>query len=171
MVFNVKWGSFGLEGLEKSATYRTSTAPIDIAVNENTIAVADLMKSVSLVEFKPGQDGLPDSLTEVARHYQTLWSTAVAQIEENYYLEGDAEGNLVVLSRNTTGVTDDDKRRMEVTSELRLGEMVNRIQPMTVQSSPGAAVAPRALLATVCLISYSIPPLIYLSLYIAYFSL
>ena len=120
-----------------------------IAVNENIIAVADLMKSLSLVEFKPGQDGLPDSLTEVARHYQTLWSTAVARIEENCYLEGDAEGNLVVLNRNVTGVTDDDKRRMQVTSELRLGEIVNRIHPIAVQSSPGAAVTPRALLATV----------------------
>lgn len=115
------------------------------------------MKSISLVEFKPGQDGLPDTLTEVARHYQTLWSTAVAQIEGNYYLEGDAEGNLVVLNRNTTGVTDDDKRRMQVTSELRLGEMVNRIHPIAVQSSPDAAVAPRALLATVCLIIFFTP--------------
>ena len=139
-------------GLDKSASYRTSTAPIDLAVRGNVIAVADLMKSISLVEYKPGENGLPDSLTEVARHFQTLWSTAVASIEKNCFLVGDAEGNLVLLNRNVNGVTADDKRRMEVTGEIRLGEMVNRIHALDIQSS--GPVAPRAILATVC----SYPP-------------
>jgi DNA damage-binding protein 1 len=144
-----------LETTEKSAqftklaTYRTSTCPIDLAVNGNIIAVADLMKSLSLVEYTPGEAGLPDRLEEVARHFQACWATGVAQIEDNVYLESDQEGNLLVLRRNPGGVTLEDKKRMQVECEMNLGEMVNKIQRINVEPSPNAMVLPKAFLATV----------------------
>ncbi|KAJ9307256.1 hypothetical protein DTO217A2_3315 [Paecilomyces variotii] len=149
VVYNVVTGSFGAVKLEKAATYRTSTAPIDISVTGNLIAVSDLMKSVSIVEYKEGDNGLPDSLNEVARHFQTVWATAVATVEENTFLESDAEGNLIVLRRNVNGVTEDDKRRLEVTSEVSLGEMVNRIRPVNIPHLASVTVTPKAFLATV----------------------
>jgi DNA damage-binding protein 1 len=144
-----------LETTEKSAqftklaTYRTSTCPIDLVVNGNIIAVADLMKSLSLVEYTPGEAGLPDRLEEVARHFQACWATSVAQIEDNVYLESDQEGNLLVLRRNPSGVTLEDKKRMQVECEMNLGEMVNKIQRINVEPSPNAVVLPKAFLATV----------------------
>ncbi|KAI9836643.1 MAG: hypothetical protein M1819_001277 [Sarea resinae] len=135
--------------LTKRASYRTSTAPIDIAVTDNFIAIADLMKSVSIVAYNRGEAGLPDSLTEVARHFQTTWATAVAHVADHTYLESDAEGNLLVLHQNINGVTDDDRRRLEVTSEISLGEMVNRIRRVNVPVTGDAPVIPRAFLATV----------------------
>ncbi|EER38574.1 DNA damage-binding protein 1a [Histoplasma capsulatum H143] len=151
VVYTLSKGQFADYTLSKTASYRTSTAPVDIAVTGNLIAVADLMKSVSIVEYQQGANGLPDSLTEVARHFQTLWSTAVAPVAEDTWLESDAEGNLVMLHRNVNGVTDDDRRRLEVTSEILLGEMVNRIRPVNIQGSQGAeaAISPRAFLGTV----------------------
>lgn len=107
------------------------------------------MKSVSVVEYKRGKDGLDDKLEETARHFQTAWSTAVAHVAENTILESDAEGNLMVLHQNTSGVTAEDKRRLEVTSEIRLGEMVNRIRSFEVSSSTNAVVVPKAFLGTV----------------------
>ena len=135
--------------LVKKAAYRTATAPIDVAVTGTIIAVTDLMKSVSLVEYKKGRSGLPDSLTEVARHFETLWGTAIANVAENTYLEADAEGNLVVLQHEINGFSDDDRRRLRVTSEMLLGEMVNRIRRVDVTPTPNAVVIPRAFLATV----------------------
>ncbi|EEH42058.1 DNA damage-binding protein 1a [Paracoccidioides lutzii Pb01] len=155
VIYSIAKGELSDYTLNKTASYRTSTAPIDIAVTGNLIAVADLMKSVSIIEFKQGENDQPDSLTEVARHFQTLWSTAVAPIAENMFLESDAEGNLVVLNQNVNGVTDDDKRRLEVTSEILLGEMVNRIRPVSIQGSlPAtgpreAVISPKAFLGTV----------------------
>ncbi|KAM5432742.1 hypothetical protein MferCBS31731_007366 [Microsporum ferrugineum] len=149
-IFRIVRDSFGNIELLKQTAYRTSTAPIDVSVTENTIAVADVMKSVSLVQYTPAEEGaLEPKFEEVARHYQTLWSTAVGHIEENVYLLAEAEGNLVVLQRNTTGVTESDRKRLQPTSEMRLGEMVNRIHPITVQAPAKAAVSARALLATV----------------------
>jgi DNA damage-binding protein 1 len=133
----------------KKAAYRTSTAPIDMCVTGDIIAVTDLMKSMSLVKHTLGTAGGPDNLTEVARHFDTLWGTAVANVDENVYLESDAEGNLVVLEHDVKGFSEEDRRRLRVTSELLLGEMVNRIRRIDVQPTPNATVIPRAFLATV----------------------
>lgn len=120
-----------------------------MCVVDNVIGVTDLMKSMSLVEYKKGRVGMPDTLTEVARHFETIWGTAVANVEKDTYLQADAEGNLMVLQHNITGLLDEDKRRLTVTSEMLLGEMVNRIRRIDVTPTPGAVVVPRAFLATV----------------------
>ena len=111
------------------------------------------MKSISVLEYSPpvrtkGRDR-PHRLSEKARHYQTVWSTALARVDESMWLLGDAEGNLTVLAQDTNALSDDDKKRLRVNSELRLGEMVNRIRPVTVNAPPSAAVVPKAFMATV----------------------
>ncbi|KAB8078709.1 mono-functional DNA-alkylating methyl methanesulfonate N-term-domain-containing protein [Aspergillus leporis] len=149
VIYSIVNNNFGSMKLEKLASYRTSTAPVDVTVTGNVIVVSDLMKSVCLVEYKEGENGVPDSLTEVARHFQTVWATGVACIAEDTFLESDAEGNLIVLRRNLTGVEEDDKRRLEVTGEISLGEMVNRIRPVNIQQLASVTVTPRAFLGTV----------------------
>jgi DNA damage-binding protein 1 len=138
--------------LTKKAAFRTSTAPIDICVTGNLIAIADLMKSVSVVEYKPGTTPSPDELIEVARDYRTTWGTAIASVDPDTWLEGDAEGNLIVLGRDHDAVGDDSKR-LRLVGELNLGEMVNRIRPVEVVKQPGAAVIPKAFLGTVSMLS------------------
>lgn len=108
------------------------------------------MKSVSIVTYtRPTHPGGSHSLVEVARHFQTAWATAVAHVDEHTWLESDAEGNLMVLKQNVAGVTADDRRRLEVVSEIRLGEMVNRIRTVEVEQSGTAVVVPKAFMATV----------------------
>ncbi|ROW16695.1 hypothetical protein VPNG_01681 [Cytospora leucostoma] len=135
--------------LHRLASYRPSTYPVDLAVEGNIIAVADLMKSISLVEFIPAKDGNPATLTERARHYQSAWATAVCHVEGHSWLESDAQGNLMVLRRNPDGPTLDDQRRMEVTSEMNLGEMVNSVRKVNVETAPSAMIAPKAFIGTV----------------------
>ncbi|KAI2636071.1 mono-functional DNA-alkylating methyl methanesulfonate N-term-domain-containing protein [Xylaria nigripes] len=134
---------------KKVASYRPATYPIDVVVTGNIIAVADLMKSMVLVEFTPATDDQPPKLTEVARHYQALWSTALSHIDGDAWLLSDALSNLIVLRKNEAGVTQEDKRRMEVTSEINIGEMVNKIRKITVDASENSIVVPKALIGTV----------------------
>lgn len=131
--------------LAKLATYRTSTNPLSLSVSPSTpttpatIAVADLMKSVSILSLSApsSSTSLGEwTLTEVARHFATLWSSAVTGVGDNEWLVADMEGNLVVLRRNVGGVTDDDRKRLEVVSEGRLGEVVNTIVPVHIPSAP-----------------------------------
>ncbi|PVH92450.1 DNA damage-binding protein 1 [Periconia macrospinosa] len=149
VVYDVEFRTESRPELVKAATFRCSTAPIDITVNGNIIAIADLMKSLVVVQFSRGESGLPDTLSEVSRHYQTTWATAVAEVDENTYLESDAEGNLAILYRDPNGVMEDDRRRLNVNAEMQLGEMVNRIRRIDVATAPDAAVIPRAFMATV----------------------
>ncbi|KAK9771255.1 putative Mono-functional DNA-alkylating methyl methanesulfonate N-term-domain-containing protein [Seiridium cardinale] len=135
--------------LDRLASYRPSSYPVDLAVEGNTIAVADLMKSITLVEFTPPQGDEPAKLQEVARHHHAAWATAVSHIEGSSWLEADANGNLMILSPNEQGATEEDRKRMDITSEMNLGEMVNRIRKVNVDSSENAIVVPRAFLGTV----------------------
>lgn len=140
--------------IEKLASFRTSTAPVDLTVDNNLIMVADLMKSVCILEYTEGQNGAENNLQEVGRHFQTVWSTALASVgsaEENTILVGEAQGNLIVLERNLNGVTDHDRRLLLPSSEIALGEMVNKIRPIHIPQCATLAVTPRAFLATVCL--------------------
>ena len=108
------------------------------------------MKSVSVVTYgRPTSPGSSYSLVEVARHFATGWSTAVACVAEHTWLESDSDGNLIVLTQNVAGMSEDDRRRLEVTGEFRLGEMVNKIQVVDVDASPNAVVIPKAFLGTV----------------------
>ncbi|KAK3935797.1 DNA damage-binding protein 1 [Diplogelasinospora grovesii] len=131
------------------AKYRPSTYPVDLAIQGNMIAVGDLMKSLLLVEYVKGEDGEQPALVERARHYQSAWATACAHIEGESWLEADAQGNLMMIRQNKKGVTEDDKKRLELIGEFNLGEMVNRIHKITVETSPQAMVVPRAFLGTV----------------------
>lgn len=154
VVYEVEYRTQSKPALVKAATFRCSTAPIDVTVNGSLIAIADLMKSLVVIEYQKGEIGQPDKLVEVARHYQITWATAVAEVDVNTYLESDAEGNLVVLYCDPNGVTDDDKRRLHVSSEMLLGEMVNRIRRIDVLTAPDAVVAPRAFMGTVSACPY-----------------
>lgn len=133
----------------KLVSYRPSTFPVTLAVEGNIIGVGDMMKSLSLVEYFPPKDGKPATLMEVARNFQSGWATAVSHIEDQSWLEADAQGNLSVLRRNSDGPTLEDQRRMEMTSEFNLGEMVNCIRKMAVETSPNAMMIPKAFVGTV----------------------
>ena len=135
--------------LHRLASYRPATYPVDLAVEGNTIAVADLQKSIVLIEYMPGSDGEEPKLVQRARHSAAVWATSVAHIEGDSWLEADAQGNLIVLRYNRQGLTDEQKQRMDMTSEISLGEMVNRIRKISVEASPNAVMVPKAFLGTV----------------------
>ncbi|KAL0768802.1 hypothetical protein CaCOL14_008110 [Colletotrichum acutatum] len=135
--------------LRKLATFRPSTFPVDIDVNGSMIGVADLMQSMTLIEFIPAQDGDKAKLVERARHFQYIWATSVCHLEEHSWLESDAQGNLMVLRRNPNAPTEHDQKQMEVISEFHLGEQVNKIRSLDIIPNENDPIVPKAFLATV----------------------
>lgn len=135
--------------LQKMAAYRLASFPVDLDVSGNMIGVVDLMQSLSLVEFIPPLDGARAKLEERARHYQPAWATSVCHLDENRWLEADAQGNIVVLRRNMEAPTEQDRSRLEVTSEINIGEQINRMRRLHVASAENAVVYPRAFLGSV----------------------
>ena len=134
--------------LRRVASYRPATYPIDVAVHGNIIAVADMMKSMTLIEFTPAADGQPAKLQEVSRHYQGAWATAVSHIDGSTWLEADAQGNLMLLERNEEGVTADDKKRMRLT-EVRFRQERNHALDRREYMPTGSTSDPRACLQSI----------------------
>lgn len=135
--------------LVRLASYRPASYPVGLAIEGNMIAVADLMKSISLVEFVPAKEGKAHALVQRARHQQSAWATAVSHVEGRSWLEADAHGNLMVLSQNMSAVTEDQRQKLEMISEINLGEQVNRIRKISVETSSNAVMVPKAFLGTV----------------------
>lgn len=135
--------------LQKVAAYRPASMPIDMDISGNIIGVADLMQSLTLVEFTPPKDGRGAQITELARHYEPAWSTAVCQLGDDRWLEADAQGNLLVLRRNADAPTEQDRMKMDAISEMNIGEQINRIRRLYVAPTESTIVVPKAFLGSV----------------------
>ncbi|RMZ82414.1 hypothetical protein DV737_g2117, partial [Chaetothyriales sp. CBS 132003] len=141
-------GRHSLE-LRKLGSYSVSSNPLSLAVTSPTptapavIAVADLLKSLSVVEVHPLSAKSASAggvqLKEVCRHFASLWSSSCTAIGDNEWLLADMDGNLCVLKRNLDGVTEDDRKRLQTTGD-RGGRSGRRTGPI---------ITPKAFLATV----------------------
>ncbi|QPG94679.1 hypothetical protein C2857_006712 [Epichloe festucae Fl1] len=135
--------------LQKAAAYRPGSFPVDLDISGNTIGVVDLMQSLSLLEFIPSQDGSRARLEEKARHNQPGWATSVCHLDGERWMETDGQGNIMVLERNKDAPTEYDRSKLSVTSEMNIGEQINRIRKLHVASSENAIVSPRAFLGSI----------------------
>ena len=90
------------------------------------ILVGDLMKSMSLLQYKP-EEGAID---EIARDFNANWMTAVAMLDDDEtYLGAENSLNLFTVARNMNAMTDEERSRLEITGEYHLGEFVNVFSP------------------------------------------
>ncbi|KAF3932263.1 hypothetical protein ABW19_dt0202829 [Dactylella cylindrospora] len=135
--------------IERVASVRAATIPVALSVWGTRIFVGDLVKGVMVLELVTGEDGDNIKLVEVCRQYGVSWITALEALDESSCISADSEGNLMLLRRETSGPTDEDTRRMQPLSELRLGEMVNCIRRVNDPVSQGYIVQPKAYLGTV----------------------
>ncbi|RMD43799.1 hypothetical protein DV735_g1361, partial [Chaetothyriales sp. CBS 134920] len=142
--------SRGRHSLELRAlgSYSVSSNPLSLAVTPATattpaiIAVADLIKSLTIVQVQPSSKPGPGvELKEVSRHFASIWSSSCTAVGDNEWLLADMDGNLCVLRRNLDGVTDDDRKRLQTTGEFRLGEVVNKTIPIHVPAASEQAVS------------------------------
>ena len=135
--------------LLKHAAYRPAAVPVELDTTDNMIGVADLMQSLSLVEFTPMEDGSRAMMLEKARHYESIWATSVCHLDGVRWLEADAQGNLLVLEQNLKAPTEQDRHKLEITSELNIGEQINRIRKLNVAMTEDSIVHPQAFLGSV----------------------
>lgn len=86
------------------------------------ILVGDLMKSMSLLLYKPDEG----AIDETARDFNANWMLAVAMLDDDEtYLGAENNLNLFTVARNVDAMTDEERSRLEITGEYHLGELVN----------------------------------------------
>jgi DNA damage-binding protein 1 len=92
------------------------------AGQEMLAIVGDLMRSISVVQYYPQHD----TLEEIARDFNTNWTTAVEMLNDDIYLGAENWNNLFVLRRNTKSQSEEIRCRLDTIGEFHLGEMVNK---------------------------------------------
>jgi len=93
------------------------------AVPEEMLAiVGDLMRSIGLVQYYPQHD----ALEEVARDFNSNWTTAVEMLNDHVYLGAENWNNLFCLRRNTASQSEEIRCRLDTIGEYHLGEMCNK---------------------------------------------
>eukprot|EP00894_Picocystis_sp_ML_P001100 jgi/Pico_ML_1/51617/g2612.t1 len=88
------------------------------------ILVGDLMKSITLLIYKPEEN----AIVELARDNSANWMTAVEILDEDIYLGAENCYNLFCARRNADAATDEERQRLEIVGEFHLGDFVNRFR-------------------------------------------
>lgn len=121
-----------------------------LKVKGDFILVGDLMRSVSLLQYKQ----MEGSFEEIARDYSPNWMTAVEILDDDTFLGAENSFNLFVCQKDSAATTDEERQQMGYVGQFHLGDMVNvmRHGSLVGQHAPLDTVAPAlnaVLLATV----------------------
>ncbi|RHY28438.1 hypothetical protein DYB32_005979 [Aphanomyces invadans] len=88
------------------------------------VAIGDLMKSISLLNYK----ALDGSLEEIAKDLNSNWMTAVEILDDDHIIGSETDFNLFCVERQSGATTDEERSRLDCISEYHVGEFVNRFR-------------------------------------------
>ncbi|XP_073392348.1 DNA damage-binding protein 1 isoform X2 [Physcomitrium patens] len=114
----------GTRVLEIESSHHGHILALYVQSRGDFIVVGDLMKSISLLIYKP-EEG---AIEERARDYNANWMTAVEILDDDTYLGAENSFNLFTVRKNNDAATDEERGRLEVVGEYHLGEFVNRFR-------------------------------------------
>ena len=95
-----------------------------VAVRGEFIVVGDLMKSISLLIYKPEEN----IIEQRAHDPNSTWMTAVGMLDDDTFLGAENAHNLFVVRKNGDAGTDEERQRLDIVAEFHLGEFVNRFR-------------------------------------------
>ena len=110
--------------LAKECSHHGHIVALYVAVRGDFIVVGDLMKSVSLLAYKPEES----VIEERARDYNANWMTAVDILDDDTYLGAENNFNLFTLRKQSDAATDEERSRLEIVGEYHVGEFVNKFR-------------------------------------------
>ncbi|KAH6581560.1 hypothetical protein BASA61_009017 [Batrachochytrium salamandrivorans] len=122
-VLVLRWNSDTLI-LELQSTNHGHVLALSLAVRGDFVLVADLIKSITLLQF----DLTTESLTELAHDHDSNWMAAVEAISDDTFLGADSSMNLFALGKQSDAVSEEERQRLRPEGWFHLGELVNRFR-------------------------------------------
>ncbi|CAH1637547.1 unnamed protein product [Spodoptera littoralis] len=133
-----------------------------LKVKGDFILVGDLMRSMSLLQYKQ----MEGSFEEIARDYSPNWMTAIEILDDDTFLGAENSFNLFVCQKDSAATTDEERQQMSYMGQFHLGDMVNVMRGGSLVAQHADSAAPvhnPVLLATVtgsiCLVVQLAPEL------------
>ncbi|TKR68008.1 hypothetical protein L596_024061 [Steinernema carpocapsae] len=81
----------------------------------------DMMRSVTLLIYRP----VESALQELARDINASWLTACEIVDHNGFICAESNNNIFTVHRDTRAKSDEERRRLNITGQFYLGDMVN----------------------------------------------
>jgi hypothetical protein len=112
---------------------------LHLRVHNNIIAVADVMRGVSLMLFRrKASERQSDSLLQIARDETPVWTMALAALSDAQFLVSTNNMNLLTVSRNKEATDVETRARLLMSGGIHLGHYVNQIRRGWIGHEPTA---------------------------------
>ena len=85
------------------------------------VIVGDLLKSVSLLLYKPQES----SFEEIAKDYTPLWTTAVEILDDDTFLVGENDFNIYTVTKDSAAATNEERRKLSITGRYHINDLIN----------------------------------------------
>ncbi|KAJ8328824.1 hypothetical protein O5D80_002803 [Batrachochytrium dendrobatidis] len=122
-VMVLRWNS-DTSLLELQSMNHGHVLALSLAVRGDFILVADLIKSITLLQF----DLATDSLKELAYDADSNWMTAAELIDDDTFLGADSSMNIFALSKQGDQVSEEERQRLRPKGWFHTGELINRFR-------------------------------------------
>lgn len=114
----------GSKELRPDCSHGGNIIALYLAARGDFIVVGDLMRSVSLLVYKPEEE----TLELRASDSNTNWTTAVEMLDDDTFVAAENSYNIYVLRKNSDAATEEERGRLEVVGEYHTGEFINRFR-------------------------------------------
>lgn len=95
-----------------------------LAARGDFVLVGDLMKSLTLLQYKAAEG----SLEVRARDLDSKWLTALAALDDDAFVVADNSHNLTVLRSSADAATDEERARLQPVGAFHAGSFVNAMR-------------------------------------------
>jgi DNA damage-binding protein 1 len=119
--------------LQRECGHHGHILALYIKTHGDFVLVGDLLRSVSLLQYKAADS----SLEEVARDFNSNYMRAVEVLgTDDFFLGADDSGNFFSVRRQSEATTDEERGKMEAQGEFHLGDCVNVMRKGSLNSQP-----------------------------------
>eukprot|EP01112_Ceratiomyxa_fruticulosa_P020970 TRINITY_DN7283_c0_g1_i2.p1 TRINITY_DN7283_c0_g1~~TRINITY_DN7283_c0_g1_i2.p1 ORF type:complete len:1042 (-),score=227.88 TRINITY_DN7283_c0_g1_i2:442-3567(-) len=143
-----EWGlsEDGTRTLTPKCVYHGHILALYVVTRGDFIVVGDLMKSISLLVYKP----VESQIEEIARDFSGNWMTCIEALDDDTFIGAENSMNLFTVRKNSEAASDEERARLDTIGEFHLGELVNRFRVGSlVMQQPDSTPLPTLLFGTV----------------------
>lgn len=110
--------------LQVECQYVNATMALYVKRIRDFVLMGDLMRSISLFEYKP----LQSHFEEVARDFNPAWLTEIEILDDDTFLGAEHGHNLFVCQKDSSAVSDQERQQLQQVGLFHLGDSVNVFQ-------------------------------------------
>lgn len=134
-----EWGdlSSAFLTLRPECTHAGQIMPLYLKSHADFVLVGDLMRSMTLLQYKPSES----VLEEVCRDFNCNYMRGVEVVGEgdDVFIGADDSGNIFSLRRLADATTDEERGKFEAQAEMGLGDHINVFRRGSLTSQPSEA--------------------------------